>query len=520
MMDIYENNSCDDSKSIPVAQYLRMSTDNQKYSTHNQEEYIKKYAADNGMIIIKTYQDEGKSGLTVSGRSGLKKLIEDVTNHRVDIEAILIYDVSRFGRFQDPDESVYYDFLLKQSGIPIIYCSEPISKDNPEMSSLYLVIQRHAAASYSRNLSEKVFAGQKNLIKRGYRQGGISGFGLRRQLVDENENKKEILQTGQRKSLQSDRVKLIPGPIEEVNIVNHIFKRFVIDSFTEREIAIELNELSESNDFNFCWTKGRVHQIIINEKYIGNNVFNRTSYKLKKNHIKNPKSEWVRKDSAFYPVVDKEIFYTAQSIISERSIKLSNDDVIVKLKELFKEKGALSGIIIDEDSMCPSSSIYRSRFGGLLQAYKLVGYTPKRDYNYIKINRYIQDFHSDKIDTVKQRISLAGGWIEESGFDGILKVNDEFYLSILISKCKTLPSGNRRWRILFDTHNISDIIITIRMDSDNTYPIDYYIFPSIENLSSNFLMKETNPLLLELYRYEDLESFYAIVARLKLSEVV
>lgn len=97
-------------QAIYVAQYLRMSTDNQKYSTYNQMLYISEYAKKNGMTIVKTYKDEGKSGLTIAGRPGLQNLIFDVTNHKVDIDAILIYDVSRFGRFQDPDESNFYDY--------------------------------------------------------------------------------------------------------------------------------------------------------------------------------------------------------------------------------------------------------------------------------------------------------------------------------------------------------------------------------------------------------------------------
>lgn len=505
---------------IAVAQYLRMSTDNQQYSIHNQELYIMEYAEKNGMVIVKTYQDEGKSGLTIAGRAGFQNLIDDVTNHRVDIEAILVYDVSRFGRFQDPDESNFYDYSLKKCGIPIIYCAEPVSKDNPEMSSLYLVIQRHAAAAYSRNLSEKVFAGQKNLVQRGYRQGGTAGFGLQRLLIDENNNEKGILLPGQRKSLQTDRVILTKGSDEDVQIVEYIYDEFIENGRSEREIAISLNENNATSIAEFKWTKGKVLQILTNEKYIGNNVFNRTSFKLKKVRVNNPESEWIRKDNAFIAIVPRDKFYKAQEIILKRYEKLSDEEILAHLRQLLKDKGLLSGIIIDEDANCPSSSIYRNRFGGLINAYRLIGYTPSRDYKYIEINRYLRSIYSKEVDKILNAICFYGGFYEETGFDNVFKINDEFLISIIISKCKELPSGNRRWNIRFGNQLMSDINIAIRLDTDNNSTLDYYLFPSIDDLSLELKLKDTNSFLLELYRFDSLETFFSIISRLPIAEVV
>src|SRR6185312_17402823 len=67
-----------DGKPIRAAQYVRMSTDHQKYSTENQAEALQQYAAARGIEIVRTYADEGKSGLRLDGRDALKKLIDDV----------------------------------------------------------------------------------------------------------------------------------------------------------------------------------------------------------------------------------------------------------------------------------------------------------------------------------------------------------------------------------------------------------------------------------------------------------
>ena len=61
-----------------AAQYVRMSTEHQQYSTENQGDKIKEYAARNDIEIVRTYADEGKSGLNIGGREGLQKLLADV----------------------------------------------------------------------------------------------------------------------------------------------------------------------------------------------------------------------------------------------------------------------------------------------------------------------------------------------------------------------------------------------------------------------------------------------------------
>ena len=94
-----------DATAVPAAAYVRMSTEHQQYSTENQADRIRDYAKHNNIDIVRTYADEGKSGLNIGGREGLQNLIADVRAKETDFELILVYDVSRWGRFQDADES-------------------------------------------------------------------------------------------------------------------------------------------------------------------------------------------------------------------------------------------------------------------------------------------------------------------------------------------------------------------------------------------------------------------------------
>src|SRR5687768_4391726 len=83
-----------DPQRIRAAQYVRMSTEHQQYSTSNQEDIIRDYALARGYEIVRTYADEGKSGLNVAGREALWRMITDVQAGDTGYSAILVYDIS------------------------------------------------------------------------------------------------------------------------------------------------------------------------------------------------------------------------------------------------------------------------------------------------------------------------------------------------------------------------------------------------------------------------------------------
>ena len=510
----------DKNHKVRVAQYLRMSTDHQQYSLHNQSEYIKDYAEKNNMEIAYTYDDAGKSGVSIVGRHSLQQLLSDVEQKKIDIQAVLFYDVSRFGRFQNSDEAAYYSFLFERNGVDLIYCSEPIpTKDFPLESSVILNIKRSSAAYHSRNLSEKVFIGQVNLIKLGYHQGGMAGYGLRRLLVDENGIAKEILGFRKRKSIQTDRVILIPGPKNEIKIVNSIYDLFIDDNMPEFIIAERLNEQNIPAENGTLWTRAKIHQILTNEKYIGNNIYNKTSSKLKSRLVKNPKNEWVRCDKAYKPIISKKKYNKAQEIIQLRSVHLTNEELLEKLKQKLESNGKLSGFIIDEDDTGPSSSVYRTRFGGLLRAYTLIGYKPEHDYSYLKINEALRSFYSEIIEDFKGEILKSNCHIDEYKYAPMLYINDEFLISVLVTKCIHMKSGKLRWKVRFDNSQKADITIVIRMNSQNISPLDFYIIPKIENEYSKMCMTETNNIRLDLYRFDNLDKLLQIITRMKVREL-
>lgn len=502
-----------------AAVYVRMSTEHQQYSTHNQQDKIEAYARSRNIDIVQIYADEGKSGLRIDGRAALQRLISDVETGKANFNVILVYDVSRWGRFQDADESAYYEYICRRAGIQVTYCAEQFENDGSPVSTIVKGVKRAMAGEYSRELSSKVFAGQCRLIEMGYRQGGPAGFGLRRVLIDQSGVSKGTLTRGQHKSLQTDRVILRPGPPEEVEVVDRIYRWFIDDGLQENTIAARLNREGIRTDLDRPWTRGTVHEVLTNEKYVGDNVFNRTSFKLKKQFVVNTPDMWIRKEGAFEAVVDRAIFYTAQGIIRARFRRFTDDELLERLKNLYQQRGLLSGLVINETDGMPSSSVYAHRFGSLIRAYQLIGFQPERDYKYLEINRFLRKLHPDILNSTVENIEAMNGKVEWDDKTDLLHVNNEFTASIVLARCQQLESGRRFWKVRLDTTLNPDISVVVRLSQGNEEALDYYLLPRLDFGTSGIRLAEQNAMELESYRFDTLDYFYGMGAQTKLRRV-
>jgi DNA invertase Pin-like site-specific DNA recombinase len=501
-----------------AAAYVRMSTEHQQYSTSNQMDVIREYAKRRELQIVKEYSDEGKSGLNIQGRDSLAKMIRDVQEGHWNFANILVYDVSRWGRFQDADESAYYEYICRQAGVAVHYCAEQFENDGSPVSTIVKGVKRAMAGEYSRELSSKVFQGACRLIQLGFKQGGTAGYGLRRMLVDQSGQQKAPLRIGEQKSLQTDRVILVPGPDEEVTNVNLIYHAFLHDGKTECEIAEELNSKGIVTDFGRPWTRGTVHEVLTNEKYIGNNVYHRTSFKLKRKHVVNPPDRWIRAEGAFQGIVDPQLFRRVQQIILARSHKLSDEEMLEKLRGMLKQHGRLSGILIDEAEDLPSSSAFRHRFESLINAYKLIGYDPGIDYSFIETNRRLRKQHGDVVQDVVARIQSLGAEAQWEDKTELLHVNHEFQTSIVLCRHTTTNAGSSRWVIRLDASLKPDITVAVRMSASNETARDYYLLPGIDMTWENLCLAEMNGIYLDAYRFDSLDSFFALAERINVAK--
>jgi hypothetical protein len=402
--------------------------------------------------------------------------------------------------------------------VTVHYCAEQFENDGSPVSTIVKGVKRAMAGEYSRELSSKVFQGACRLIQLGFKQGGTAGYGLRRMLVDQNGQQKTVLKIGEQKSIQTDRVVLVRGSDEEIQIVHWIYGTFLNEGKTEAEIARLLNARGVVTDFGRPWTRATVHEVLTNEKYIGNNVYHRTSFKLKLKHVENPPEKWVRANGVFEAIVEPETFYKVQGVILARSRKLSNDQMLEKLRSVLKHHGRISGILIDEAEDLPSSSAFRSRFGSLVTAYKLIGYEPETDYSFIEVNRRLRKEHPQIVCSVIDRIEgLGGKAVWDEGLE-LLLVNGELRVSIVLCRHQTTFAGSSRWLIRLDEGLKPDLTIAARMNPSNESIHDYYLLPGIDMTWEKLRVAEENGIYLDAYRFETLDYFVGMAERAVLKE--
>jgi hypothetical protein len=370
------------------------------------------------------------------------------------------------------------------------------------------------AGEYSRELSAKVFAGQCRLIEMGFRQGGPAGFGLRRVLIDERGTVKSELKRGEHKSLQTDRVILIPGPEEEIAWVNRMYRWLIEEDLTFSEIANRLNETGVTTDLGRPWAHGTVRTVLSNEKYIGNNVFNRSSFKLKKLHVENPPDMWIRKEGAFAGIVPLEFFLTAQEILTARSARLSDEELLDHLKRLYAEAGQISGVLIDQTPDMPASSTYRTRFGSLARAYELIGYRSERDHERIALNKRLRALYPEVLARTETAITSVGGRVSRDPATDLFRINDEVVVSLVLARCQPQSDGRLRWRIRFDPLRYqADVTLAVRLDPQNEGELDYYLLPWLDLPRQEIRLCNRTSLAFEAFRFDDLGFFYGMAER-------
>ncbi len=249
---------------IRAAQYLRMSTEHQRYSLENQSAAITLYACSRGYDIVQTYKDAGKSGLTLRGRDGLAALLRDALDSDRGFAAILVLDVSRWGRFQDPDQSAHYEFICRQAGLRVEYCGEPFDNDGAVATNIIKHLKRVMAGEYSRELSEKVTRAKLLQARLGHRQGGQLAYGFRRTLIDESGERRFVLSKGQAKALATDRVVVTVGSADEVAVIRRIFRMFVTQARSRPHIAATLNHAGVVGNGGAPWTSAMVRSVLSN----------------------------------------------------------------------------------------------------------------------------------------------------------------------------------------------------------------------------------------------------------------
>lgn len=297
-----------------IAYYRHSAEDKQENSVGIQKQHIEKFAAKYNVEVIHEEADEGVSGLT-DHRPAFQRLFDNwIENPEAPpFDYVLVYDVSRWGRFQDLEEATLYSIRCKRRGKKIIYVDQGFPREGDDFTDHLLIqFKRWKAADFSRELSGKVFWGGVEVTKQGYSAGGMPPFGLSRLLLNEAKEPVQVLKRGEHKMISNQRVTFIPSGDDASKIVEEIFILFTKYWHTPAEIAHRLNREDKLSTTGKPWNRERVVRILSNEAYCGSQVYNKTWSRLKKPQHSNPKSEWIVAPNAFEGIVSRETFFQAQ----------------------------------------------------------------------------------------------------------------------------------------------------------------------------------------------------------------
>jgi len=304
--------------------YCRCSTDMQEASIPEQKKSIEEYALRNNLEIIRWFEDEGRSGRNAEDRPAFMSMISYVKNSSNSFKFVLVYDVSRWGRFENPKEATYWEIMIEKYGKKVKYVTEDYVNNDSIGAYVTKVVKDSEASEFSKKLSKVSFRGHRHYAELGYQVGGSAKYGYKRLLVDEHGNPVKILEDGEHKALKTQHVKLVKGDPEEVATVQRIYDLYANKGYGVFRIADILNvenipaPRKKPQALTKGWSNSSIWNILHDETYIGWIVWNKNVYKNFFEKDKGwgrykPREEWIICKNAHEPLVDEETFNRVQA---------------------------------------------------------------------------------------------------------------------------------------------------------------------------------------------------------------
>ena len=300
---------------LKVAAYARVSTSSkeQLLSLENQKlHYEQRILANSNWEFVEMYFDEGISGTKIDKRDGLKRLLQDCENGKVDF--ILTKSISRFSR--NALDCLEMVRKLIDLNIFIEFEKENINTQTMD-GELMLSILSSLAESESRSLSQNTKWGIEKRFQNGTYKIGYPPFGYD----------------------WVDGVMVINK--EQAVVVKDIFAD-ILKGTSTGDIAEKLNQQGVTTKRRKTWHGTTIRGIIKNEKYIGDALFGKTftddSFKRKVN--RGDKNQYFM-EGHHSAIIDKETFDQAQQMLVQNA-KSKN---IVQDDDKYQNRYSFSGIL-------------------------------------------------------------------------------------------------------------------------------------------------------------------------------
>jgi hypothetical protein len=320
------------------------------------------------------------------------------------------------------------------------------------------------------------------------------------------------MKPGEQKSLTTDRVILIPGPRKELAGVRAIFS-MAADGNGPSAIARNLNQQGTTHAGR-AWSHESVRKIVRNPKYMGCNVWNRQSQRLRADPTPVDPQFWITKPRAFSPIVNEETFERAQAGLPSPR-RWSDEEILKRIRRLLKAKGRLSETLIMNARGMPSTTTIHQRFGTYRQLYDSVGYR-------LDTHTLFMSEQTERSTCLRQALveELRGSFLEHivvtqrcKRARSLLLIDNALIVSILFCRLDKKRGAPRYWQVDPFVAERDYITLVCTLNQKHDVVLDQYLFPRVDMWKSHRL-RRNDPWpcsAVKLYRLAD---FYTAASRI------
>lgn len=293
--------------------YVRLSREDdsaeESESITNQKDILSRYVISKGWNLIEIYIDDGYSG-TNFNRPGFKRLVADIEAKMINL--VISKDLSRLGR-DYIDTGYFIEKYFPEKEVRYVALNDGIdtfeNNSNNDMTPFRAVIND----MYAKDISKKVRSVVSHKKAAGEFIGSFAPFGY----MKDPENKNKLIIDGSAAQIVKRIFDMYVSGIGFIQIARTLTSEGIPSPRAYKKQRTNYKGRSGQID---VWSFETIKYILTNPSYIGNitqNRYTKVNYKLKKLK-KLPREAWITVDDTHEPIIDEEIFQTAQQLLSVR----------------------------------------------------------------------------------------------------------------------------------------------------------------------------------------------------------
>jgi hypothetical protein len=336
--------------------------------------------------------------------------------------------------------------------------------------------------------------------------------------LDADGKPKQLLNFGEWKNLVTEHVIHVPGPANECEVINRIFHEFADEGSGLRAIAARLNRDGVPYLMGRKWTVYAVIRTLQQTKYIGVQTWGRSTEALSTPRRPVSRENWVISNTGFDPIVSKELFHRAAKAYAQLTHRLTNEEMLDKLRGILSEHGRLTRTLIDQTPTCPGLTTYYKRFGGLRNVYAQLGLRSSEEASALLSKRqnllFVRDalaqrilkHFPDQLSTVRRNRRVRTRLRVRS--TGLL-------ISVVIGRWHPTRSGEVRWTICIPESERKCLAVVALLDQDNESVRELRVMPHTKHSTRQLRVREGSDWFLEGEQVSNLDDLLGAVNRVQ-----